>query len=217
MHGIFAHSTSWVQFLCKYSAALGDTGGVHISAEFSSLAIGMLYTKKGGGGQQEIFFHKKGEFRPSKLQQFCISSNNNERAPQYKITDEMQIVGCRGASRAPAMSPAEPAAVRPPRGPRLHTWQLPPLLAKLPACCEDLHIYFCCKFMMHYFCERLSFCFLFEDKLIFRHLEINAAKLVLKVLLLPKKAWLGYKFCSKSPFHCKHGASFWESNACGGF
>lgn len=49
MHGIFAHSTSWVQFLCKYSAALGDTGGVHISAEFSSLAIGMLYTKKKKG------------------------------------------------------------------------------------------------------------------------------------------------------------------------
>lgn len=59
MHGIFAHSTSWVQFLCKYSAALGDTGGVHIPAEFSSLAIGMWYTKKRGRGTTGNFLPRE--------------------------------------------------------------------------------------------------------------------------------------------------------------
>lgn len=41
MHGIFAHSTNWVQLLCKRIAALGDVGGISTLAGLASPAIGM--------------------------------------------------------------------------------------------------------------------------------------------------------------------------------
>lgn len=158
MHGIFAHSTSWVQFLCKYSAALGDTGGVHISAEFSSLAIGVLYTKKGGRGTTGNFLPWERRIQAFKTAAVLYLQQQQRMSSLIRAHGRNANVGCGGASRAPAAQPCWTSCSAATMGaPLAHAaitttagWATNMLL-------RFTQIHFCCKFMMHYFCERLSF------------------------------------------------------------